>query len=141
MWVNIFDSERRTLAKKGERPFERWEKKRAFVERTDIRNCSACSKWLRESFSTETEYIGLDLQIKQEAFKHLETIPGGFSSPKYEFMGVGIGGRTFTGAEIYACGTCGQKWELSTPDIAYRGYFKPIKERTPVEGGAAGKAT
>jgi hypothetical protein len=139
MCVNISKSERRTLSIKGERPFEQWEKKRAFVERKDIRNCSACSKWMRESFSTETEYLGLDFQLKQEAFKHLKTIPSGFSNPKFEFMGIGFGGRTFMEAEIYACMRCDQEWELSRPDMAYRGYFKPIEERTSAEGGAAGK--
>jgi hypothetical protein len=127
MWENIFRRDKRTISKKEERPFEQWEKKRAFLERKDIRECSACSNWMREFFSTETEYLGLDLQIEQQAFKHLKTIPGGFSNPKYEFMGVGVGGRTFWGAEIYACRRCGQIWELSVPDMAHRGYFKPIE--------------
>jgi hypothetical protein len=127
MWVHIFNSEKETLAQKGERPFERWEKERAFVHQKDLRNCSACSKWIRESFPVQTEYFELDLLIEREAFRHLKAIPGGISDSKHKFMGIGIGGRIFAGAEIYACTGCGQEWELSVPDMADRGYFKPIK--------------
>ena len=130
MWVDVSRREKQPAAEKGERPFERWEKQRAFVEMKDLRYCSACSKWVRESFPTEAGYLELDLRIKQEAFAHLRTIPGGFTEPKYVFLGVGVGGRTFVGADIYACRACGQEWELSSPDLAYRGYFKPIEERT-----------
>lgn len=28
----------------------------------------------------------------------------------------------------FACQICGQRWQLSTPDQAYRGYLKPIHE-------------
>jgi hypothetical protein len=139
MLANVFKKEKQTLSVKEKPLFEQWEGKRRFVELRDIEKCSVCSEWLRASFATESDFLELDLHLKQAAFKHLQRISGGFSNPKHEFLGVGIGGRILVGADIYLCTKCGQKWELSIPDMAYRGYFIPIEETSPIEGTAGNK--
>jgi hypothetical protein len=58
-----------------------------------------------------------------------QTIPGGFTKPKREIMGVTLGVRTFFGADIYVCPLYHQVWELSGPDMAYRGYFRPVRTK------------
>jgi hypothetical protein len=92
----------------------------------EVSNCGGCNHLVRNSFPSEQNFEEVELEI-QRGFSHQQTIPGGISKPKHEFLGVGIGGRTFFGAQIYTCEKCKKEWELSIPDMAYRGYFKPIE--------------
>jgi hypothetical protein len=110
-------------------PFEEWEAIRIFLDQYEIVPCESCTQWLRGSFPSEQDYLELDSAIKDGAFMLRQTIPGGFTKPKREILGVGLGVRTFFGADVYVCPRCQQVWELSSPDMAYRGYFRPIRTK------------
>ena len=137
MITHIFKKKNRGDTPINRLPFEEWEAKRIFLLQNELRPCESCTPWIRLSFPSEQDYLELDSAIKGGAFKFRKTIPGGFTEPKMEFLGVGLGGRTFFGADVYFCPRCHQEWELSSPDMAYRGYFRPVKTK----GGAVSADT
>ena len=129
MITHIFTKKDRRYTPINRQPFEEWEAKRIFLLKNELEACESCTQWIRESFPSEQDYLELDSAIKGGAFKFRKTIPGGFTEPEIEFLGVGFGGRTFFGADVYFCPRCHQEWELSSPDMAYRGYFRPVKTK------------
>ena len=129
MITHIFTKKNRRDTSINRQPFEEWETKRIFLLENELEACESCTQWIRESFPSEQDYLELDSAIKGGAFKFRKTIPDGSTEPKIEFLGVGFGGRTFFGADVYFCPRCHQEWELSRPDMAYRGYFRPVKTK------------
>ena len=129
MITHIFSKKNRRDTPITLQPFEEWEAKRRFLLQNELEPCESCTQWICESFPSEQDYLELDSAVKGGAFKFRKTIPGGFTKPKIEFLGVGFGGRTFFGADVYFCPRCHQEWELSRPDMANRGYFRPVKTK------------
>ena len=72
--------------------------------------CDDCSTLEAKSFPSEQSYIEFDSVLTDRVFgkKNVRIIVRG----KFEY--------------VYECIKCQQLWELRTPDLADRGYLKPI---------------
>src|SRR5687768_3104597 len=114
MVANLFSGKKAKVIHPNRQPFEEWEADRTFIQLAEGIGCGYCTPWMRGSFPSEQAFLELDSAMKQGSFEFRQTIPGGSTKSKYEFLGVGIGARTFFGADVYFCSRCRQEWELSS---------------------------
>lgn len=92
--------------------------------------CPDC--FLEETFSFESEksfddFMGI-LSSKKKIVRAGE-MPDDYGKPVFSFLGFRLyGSKTKRGYSIFHCQTCGQKWKLSEPDYAWRGFFTRLDD-------------
>ena len=72
--------------------------------------CNYCFNMEAKSFPSEREYLEFDQILFDKIFNKKEMKIHSRGNHDY----------------VYECLKCQQFWELRTPDLADRGYFKPI---------------
>ena len=92
-------------------------------------NC--CSGYYEDSFTSEGDFKDFDKEYFKKFSPHGNVNPYS-TKPKVKFLFYEYGSETKLGGSVSNCKTCGQLWELSEPDLYWRGYFKPI-DIEPVE--------
>ncbi len=93
--------------------------------------CCDCAPFYHTQFWSEQTFERF-YQKSRSHFVPYAVVPGESGSPDWEAFGIGFGGSDgYTGGEIQQCRTCECLWELSWPENAWRGYFKPIKFTGP----------
>ena len=75
--------------------------------------CDKCFNAEIKSFPTSKDFEEFDLEL-------LKKIANDKSIKMNEFVNTAW---KDIGYQIYECLVCGQLWKLSTPDLAYRGFF------------------
>jgi len=80
-----------------------------------------------ESEKVFEEFMGI-LNSKKNVVRTGE-VPDDYGKPVFSFMGFRLyGNKTKPGYSAFKCQTCGQKWKLSEPDYAWRGFFLRLED-------------
>lgn len=89
--------------------------------------CEQCDDLERSQFCTETDFELFEKLMRSRAsVTRTDIVEGKLREPRWWLFGIiGVGTKTpeVQGHEIWTCSRCGQRWALSVPDYAWRGYF------------------
>jgi len=89
--------------------------------------CKDCFQQEIYSFSNELEYKRIENMVNElissKTLEFIDYFKGAFSKPKFEIFGLGFGSETYHDYNEYECIVCNQKWKISYPDNAWRGFL------------------
>ena len=89
--------------------------------------CKACYNNEILRFETQQDfnvfYSELQIKISIGTLIFNGTFDGDFTPPKFELFGLGVGSKIIHDYDEYECSICKQKWKLSMPENAWRGFL------------------
>jgi len=86
--------------------------------------CPNCFSKEYLKFESFNEFEPVRIQIENSStLRHIGEHTGGLGKPLFKIFGIGFGGRTDFGFDLYQCEICNEYWKLAEPDYAWRGYL------------------
>jgi len=89
--------------------------------------CKQCYREEISNFDSQLDfndfYDEFKIKISTGILTFKKTFAGDFLPPKIEIFGIGVGSKIIHDYDEYECTECMQKWKLSIPENAWRGFF------------------
>lgn len=89
--------------------------------------CDKCFQEEIKSFQYQNEfdefYKNLKYLIASGIIIKIRNSPGYYTEPKYKILGIEFGIDSINEYIEYECSFCHQKWKLSIPENAWRGFL------------------